>query len=370
MRRDSQRVDWLLIGVAIAGIACALFAAAMMRRIESTIDGRNFGYTPNPEATRQFLAELDKPRFAQAGAEVVAKAQGKDAFLWRFADKAHREVYGQPFGPWKQGIGDCVSMGWAMGSFVGQSVDHALGRLPAPPLLVATEAIYGGSRCESRGITYAGYSDGSYGAAAARWCAGMKSGIGGILYRQDYGNGADLRVYDPARAKEWGAYGCGGKNDAGRLDKLANEHRARNVALIETVEQCAASLESGFPVVICCGLSFSTTRDEDGFAKRTPQGWAHCQCAIAVRYAKNAAGTMRNPRDGILIINSWGSNWQGGGKNPADQPDGSYWITFEDAQRALSEGDSFSIAGVDGFRFRELDHGGWVQPPIETISNR
>lgn len=370
MRRDSHGIDWRIIGIALVFIACAVLAGMMARSLDRTIQGNNFGYTPNPEATRQFLRELDKPRFAQAGAEVVAKAAGRDAFLWRYADKAHREVYGKPFGPWKQSIGDCVSFGWGMGSYVGQCVDYSLGRLPAPPLLVATEAIYGGSRCESRGVSFAGYSDGSYGAAAARWCAGMKSGIGGILYRQDYGNGADLRVYDGSRAKAWGAYGCGGKDDGGRLDKLANAHRARNVALIETVEQCAASLESGFPVVICCGLSWSTLRDADGFAARTPQGWAHCQVAIGVRYAKNANGTMKNPRDGIAIINSWGSNWQNGGKNPADQPDGCYWISFADADRALREGDSFSIAGVDGFKFRTLDHGGWVQPPIDSLSNR
>lgn len=193
MQRASHGIDWRLVAVAVVGIACAVFAGAMMRGIESTFfRGNNFGYTPNPEATRQFLRELDKPFFAQAGADVIAKAQGRDAFLWRYADKSHREVYGKPFGPWKQGIGDCVAFGWGMGSYVGQAVDHSLGRLPAPPLLVATEAIYGGSRCESRGVSFAGWSDGSYGAAAARWCAGMKSGIGGILYRQDYGPGAEI----------------------------------------------------------------------------------------------------------------------------------------------------------------------------------
>ena len=48
------------------------------------------GYVPNPEGVREFLAELDQPLFRGAAPEVVAKAQGKDTFLFRSAVKAHQ----------------------------------------------------------------------------------------------------------------------------------------------------------------------------------------------------------------------------------------------------------------------------------------
>ena len=87
--------------------------------------------------------------------------------------------------------------------------------------------------------------------------------------------------------------------------------------------------------------------------------------ACSLKYAANngpgSATPMKNPRDGILILNSWGS-YVGGGKHPADQPDGSFYITRQDAEALLAHGDSFVIGSVDGFRYRDLDHAGWLQP--------
>lgn len=359
MQRDERALVAAVLLIAAAAVALYWVPVGPAPATEQ------FGYVPDPKATAEFLRELPQPLFADAGAEIMREAKGRDTFLWRLADKAHQQVYAQPFGPWKQGIGDCVAFGWGMGSYVGTAVDWSTGAIPEPPLLVDTSGIYGGSRCESRGIEFAGWSDGSYGAAAARWVAGLKNGTGGILYRKKYG-AIDLTEYDPQRSKEWGAYGCGGRGNT-TLDKIANQHTARGVALIRNFDEAAAAIEAGMPVVVCCGLSWSTTRDADGFAARTPQGWAHCQCIIGVRYAKNgAAAGMKNPRDGLAVINSWGARWQGGGKNPADQPDGCYWITREDADAALKGGDSFCIAGVNGWRWRDINHTDWqAQPPAD-----
>lgn len=93
-------------------------------------------------------------------------------------------------------------------------------------------------------------------------------------------------------------------------------------------------------------------------------------CIIAVKYAansgKNSEPPMKNPRDGVLVINSWG-NYQQGGKHPPDQPDGSFWITRRDAEIILAQSDSFVIGGVGGFIYRDLHHGQWlgVQPAEE-----
>jgi hypothetical protein len=345
----------ILVGIRSAGMLETSIGSA----------GGNFGYTPDPEATRAFLGELEHPLFRDAGREVIAQAKGKDAYLYRYADKAHRAVYGTPFGPWNQGpVGTCVSFGWAMGSFVGQSVDWAQGQLPHPPKLVATEPLYAGSRTAARlpPVAFAGWSDGSYGAAAARWVSGQckEEGIGGILFREKYGE-TDLTTYSTSLSKQWGAYGC-----PKSLAIEANKHTARAVAMCEDWASLTAALESGMCVPICSNVGFAgQDRDADGFLRRSGS-WGHCMCIIAVKYAANdgkgSEPRMKNPRDGVCVMNSWGSSWVRGGKHPADQPDGSFWITRQDAEIILAQRDSFVIGSVNGFAYRDLDHGAFFAP--------
>lgn len=355
----SRPQAWTWSAVAFV-VAMAILGAVVEHYTHKAVEGveGRFGYTPNPEGTRQFLAELDQPLFSDAAREVIKNAKGVDTFLYRYADKAHRQVYGKPYGPWKQGIGDCVSFGWAMGSYVGQCVDWANGELAEPPKLVATEPLYSGSRTAGRlpPVTQAGFSDGSYGGAAARWVSGKCKDptVGGILFRDKY-NGVDLTTYSPQRAKEWGNVLCGGGPSGLALARLANTHTAKNVALVKSFDEAAASIESGYCVPVCSGVGFSSQRDADGFAPR--QGsWAHCMCFIAVRYKAN-----EGKRDGLLCMNSWGV-FNAGPKWPADQPDGSFWVSRETVDVMLSGQDSFAIGGVNGFRYRDLDHGGWMQP--------
>lgn len=364
MQRDSS-LPWRLAAAAVLlGLAfLAAYRSAVAFRGRGAAAGESFGYIPDPEATRAFLGELKHPLFRDAGAEVIAQAKGKDAYLYRYADKAHRAVYGTPYGPWNQGPhGSCVSFGWAMASFVGQSTDWAMGQLPHPPKLVATEPIYGGSRTAGRlpPVKFAGWSDGSYGAAAARWVAGLKNGQGGILYREKYGD-TDLSVYSIPLSKEWGAYGV-----PEPLAVEAHKHTARAVALVETWDGLAAALESGMCVPICSNVGFANQdRDADGFLRRN-SSWSHCMCVIGVKYAansgKNGEPPMQNPRDGALVMNSWSAGWVKGGKHPPDQPDGSFWITKADAEIILAQRDSFVIGSVNGFAYRDLDHGGFFLP--------
>jgi hypothetical protein len=368
----SQGKAWSWSGLAFV-IVSAFVGALVYRytnKVAAHIEG-NFGYVPDPAATREFLRQLEKPTFRQAGADVIAGAKGQDAYLYRYADRAHKAVYGTPFGPWNQGqAGTCVSFGWAMGSYIGQCVDWSTGQLPHPPLEVATEPIYGGSRTEGRlpPVSFAGFSDGSYGAAAARWVSGLKNGHGGILYRQKY-DGADLTTYSIPLSRQWGAYGV-----PGQIAKEANAHTAKAVALIETWQGLCAAIESGMPVPICSNVGFANQdRDADGFVRRSGS-WGHCMVVIAVKYAKNSGTNgepkMENPRDGVLVLNSWGPNWIKGGKHPSDQPDGSFWITRADAEAILSQGDSFVIGG-NGFRYRDLNNGEWLAPvPVESLSRK
>lgn len=345
----------------LAGVMISLLGWAVTRAFEDLADRvrtqvQNYGYTPNPEGVRQFLGELEHPTFRDAGREVIQQAKGADTFPYRAALKAHQAVYQKPFGPWNQGdAGTCVSFGWAMGSYISQCVDWTQGRLAKPPPEVATEPIYGGSRTAARlpPITINNGGDGSYGAAAARWVSGLKNGQGGILYREKYGD-FDLTRYSIPVSRQWGRTGV-----PLELAKKANEHKAQQVALVETWEGLCAALESGYCVPICSNVGFARTsvRDKDGFLPRGGN-WSHCMVCIAVRYAKNDG-----KRDGILVLNSWGGSWVTGPKWPSDQPDGSFWISKEDAIAIISQGDSFAIGGVDGFKYRDLNHFDWMERP-------
>lgn len=302
-----------------------------------------FGYTPNPAESRRFVGTLPA-RDLRTQAPGLFNRGSVDVFLYRALNDAHLAFYGRPFAVESQGIGDCVSWGWKHGADTHLAVMWKTGD-SSEWREAATESIYGGSRCEAAGRSYAGFSDGSYGAAAAKWVKDW-----GIVFRKPYDDfGFDLSKYSAARAKDWGAYGNGGRNDSGKFDEEARKHPVRHVALVRTFEEAAAAIASGYPVPVCSGQGFSERRDSQGFA--APSGrWSHCMCFVGVRFAP----------DGLLCLNSWGTKWITGPKWPDDQPDGSFWVDRRTAESMLSGSDSFAVSGYAGFPYRDLKHGDWV----------
>ena len=258
----------------------------------------------------------------------------------------------------KQGIGDCVSHGFEFGCTVVHAVDIILKRLHwlwnGP---YATEPIYGGSRVEARGLRpgQGGWSDGSYGGAAAKWLTKW-----GALLRQDYSGATgnlehDLRVYSPKKASQWGNWGCGGQADAEKLDVIAKERPVKSAHLVKSFAEAAASIENGYPVPVCSNQGFGS-RGKDGFAP--PSGeWMHCMCFAGVRY----------DIPGLLLVNSWGNSWGTTAPfYPANYPHVeivkcSAWVKADVATRMLAAWeDSFALAGIDGLKRREIDWSrGW-----------
>lgn len=372
MLRD-DRLSWRELAAAVLLLVAAIVGARSWRAIEDSLDGRlarNFGWRPDPAATNELLAELgDKKYFAQAAPEAMQESKPRDTFLYRAMYAAHQAAYGRPWEPPRQSIGDCVSFGAASAVFCADSLDWQLGKLPAPPLLPATEAVYGGSRVEARGKSgdgaspLGGWSDGSTGSAAARWLRDW-----GVVYRKRYDDlGIDLTTYSGDRAKSWGAYGNGGQGDKGRLDAVAKQHPCRHVVLVRNWDELVAAIHAGFPVTIASSIGFASgDRDADGFCAARST-WMHQMCVVATRFAANAGPETKNPRDGALILNSWG-RYLAGGKFPADQPEGSFWAARADIERILSQGDSWAIGSVDGWKFRNIHHGEWLMPAVETLT--
>lgn len=331
-----------------------------------------FGWQPDPEGVREFLAELGEKRFfSQAAPEAMAKAERIDTFLYRAMAKAHQARYGRPWVCEKQGIGDCVAWGAMHAVWCSESISWDLGQMPEPPLIPSTEAIYGGSRVEARGRNgdglspVGGWSDGSYGGAAAKWLRDW-----GVVYRQPFEDlGHDLTTYSADRAKQWGAYGNGGQNDRGRLDTLAKKHPARHVVAVRTWDELVAAITAGFPVTIASNQGFASRTDESGVL--AAQGtWMHQMCIVGIRFADKAPPGVRAV-DAALVLNSWGTKWISyAGRYPADQPDGSFWATRPVVERILGQNDSYAIGDIKtGFKWRDIHHGNWLAPgPIEALS--
>lgn len=366
MSRDNERILTRILTLVVAGLLTAV-AARYVHRWLDRVEAVNYGYTPNPEGVREFLAELDRPFFADAAPEAMAKAERVDTFLYRSMDRAHRARYGKPFTAWRQGIGDCVSFGAAGAVYCSEAISWDLGQMAEPPFVPSTESIYGGSRVEARNrpgdgaSPVGGWSDGSYGGAAARWLRDW-----GVVYRQPFPEfGYDLTTYDADRAKRWGAYGNGGQNDRGQLDQVAKKYPARHVVAIRTWDELVAAISSGFPVTIASSQGFANRTDESGVLPASGT-WMHQMCIVGIRFADKAPEGVRKV-DAALVLNSWGTKWISyAGKYPADQPDGSFWATRPVIEGILRQDDSYAIADIKtGFKWRDIHHGNWLDQPAQ-----
>jgi hypothetical protein len=224
----------------------------------------------------------------------------------------------------------------------GSSASRASGGRPRPRRSTAARA------SKPRGASRGGYSDGSYGGAAAKWVHDW-----GALFRQPYPElGFDLTHYDSSRAKSWGNFGCGGSGDKGQADGEAKKHPVRSVALVKNFRGGGRGDQRRLSGARLLGPGlFSSKRDKaEGFA-RASGSWSHCMCFIGVRH----------DRPGLLCLNSWGPNWISGPKWPEDQPDGSFWVEAATATRMLKGEDSFAVSAYEGFPYRDLKHGDWVR---------
>jgi len=334
----------------LAVIAAAAYAAWLLAGA-SQFSGR-FGYTPDAAGAREFAREAGS--FREVGAEALEKAAHKDVFLYRYANESHRRAYGRDWKCLDQGdAGTCVSFAFALASYTAQAVDHLEGRQPDPPPAVATEPIYGGARTAGVGRNAHTGGDGATGFGAARWLSGNCPGrpdIGGVLYRQSYGP-FDLSAYSIPLSRQWGRSGV-----PAELARLAFKTKATRVANVTTWDELVASLGRGSPVVLASNVGYGRldnrmpVRDAQGFLARG-KAWGHAMVVTATRH----------DREGALIQNSWGASWCSGPKWPPDQPDGSFWADRVNVQAALSQGDCWAVGGIDGFAWRELDHGIWLE---------
>lgn len=295
----------------------------------TTNDSQLGGWVHDPAEVDRIMGTLPMPLCGAAAQSILGSGKGKKGLLHQAVVK----VVGQfPTYP-AQEIGDCVSHGYRTCIDVLKCVEIALrGEAEQWKAETATEPIYGGSRVEVGGGKIRG--DGSVGAWAAKWISEW-----GVLSRLVYGS-TDLTTYSGKRAKQWGDRGV-----PDELEAAAKEHPVSTVSLVQSYEEARDLIVNGYPIAVCSNQGFTSTRDSEGFA--SPRGsWAHCMAFIA------ADDEYRRP--GLLCMNSWGPDWIGGPKRHG-QPDGSFWVDADVADRMLRRGDSFALSQFLGYPSQDLD---------------
>lgn len=297
------------------------------------------GWINDPVATKQYASKVGSLQ-----SYGLYCGEQRDVFLWKPLLKCKPT--------WKrgaQGIGDCVSWGAELCATMLLAIQAELGTSEWVEE-AATEPLYGLGRVEIPGRGNGGFSDGAVGA----WVADALHKYG-ILLRLDYstqtGNKEhDLRVYSSDKAKQWGNYGCGGRNDKGALDAIARKYPVKNVAQIQNMEQCISAISNGYPVSIASSAGFGQMkRDQSGIVRRSGT-WQHQMMIGGIKWV--------NGKPLSRIFQSWG-NTCGTSNDPGIEDmeisKCSWWATEEDVSWILRSGDCWSYADAEGFPPRKLD---------------
>lgn len=303
----------------------------------------NFGWIENQDETDKIVASLPFPTLMQSGADLSYNQT--NTFLYEIV----RKVKGMDLDPGPQGIGDCVSWGYAGGVDTVACVqiyqklqDANLLAAPDPEdeasiikraeiLEIfeeqATEAIYALSRCEV-GKQWNSYSDGSVGSWAAK-----ATTVFGNISRPALIRAGLPGKYDSKRAKLWGAKGL-----PDNLEPIAKENTVKSVTLVKSYDEAAAAIQNyKAPVIICSSRGFTMKRDSQGFC--APSGtWQHCMKLLATRW----------DRPGGCILQSWGPN-SPSGPLMFNQPTNSFWADADVIDKMLRQGDSFILNGFKGY---------------------
>lgn len=261
----------------------------------------------------------------------------KAVFLWERYEKV------RPLVPHNQRSGTCVSRGFHMAA--QHSYYNALtggtaqgdGRIE-----IAYEPIYIGSR------VYVGKSqingEGSSGAWAGQWCAGV-NGVGGLCLRQPYKT-VDLTLSD----EPWCVKNS---NRGGGLpaDILAEcQKHTCSVKRVRNNTEIADAIASRFGVARCWDTLFGD-RDNNGFSHPSSTG-AHCQAVIGVF-------VMKSGKTGYIELQSWNDQPRGprtlryaGGEIML--PVGCYAVSEDDYLRAQQSAwwEAFCLNVKPGQEFR------------------
>lgn len=314
------------------------------------------GWRENPRGVEAVINDpaVKHPVFNVAARNVLANYTKKDTHLWAYLTWAFPN-----YRRGAQALGSCVGWGAELACTILTCKHAKKKNRKSLALEVSTESCYGGSRCEARGKTFAGWSDGSYGAAAAKFVNEW-----GVLYRKNYaeitGNPEhDLRKYDGKKEKNWGAYGNGGQNDKNKLDEVAREHPVKTISQVNSFDDVAAAIAgSQASVTIASNYGAGSMRRNKYGECGWTSNWSHQMMLSAIRFGQ---------RPGALCMQSWGPNSASGpmgdeytenlppGGTPKNIAGFSWWVPAEIVDRICRSGDCWAMSDLSGWRIDKAD---------------
>jgi hypothetical protein len=171
--------------------------------------------------------------------------------------------------------------------------------------------------------------------------------------RQNYADlGFDLSRYSGGTAGKWGS-----SPPPDKITEVGRLHLIRTATQLNSFEAVRDMLANGYGISTCGGEGFSNQRDENGVSRQ--QGsWAHAMAAIGAD-DRDIVKTHYRTRGLVLILNSWGPNWNSGPRRVMgtnfDIPLGSFWARWEDVSRR-------SLIALSGAN-------GWPRKSLPEISN-
>lgn len=271
----------------------------------------------------KLLSESKYPYFGSAAQAIAGSGKGKVALafksLLRFDIRSFNE---------RQVTGDCVSHATRNAVDITRVCQIMAGSPESFMVRSATEGIYGFRGHGGQGMTCE---------RAVRFV----TTDGGVLLRKKYDK-YDLSNYNGRLGAAWGRSGV--PKD---LIILAKENQVQTASNIKSVEEARDAIYNGYGVFFCSGLGFSSTRDNNGIAKRSGS-WAHAMSFIAMDDTRELFDETL-----FLIQNSWGV-WNNGPKR-LGQPDGSFWVRQSVAESIIAVGSTWALSNVDGFPAQKIN---------------
>lgn len=168
----------------------------------------------------------------------------------------------------------------------------------------------------------------------------------GFLVRKPYHDlGIDLTQYTERTIRLGGSKAPGKKWLA-----ESSKYIARTATVLKGREQVRAFLAAGYGVMNCSGMSFDRTRNEDGFSRQTPQGWAHAQSYWG--YDDRPDTVQKYGQALVLWCNSW-NRWNTGPRTVRgtniEIPHGCFWTLASTIDRASN----IALSSVAGWPRRQ-----------------
>jgi hypothetical protein len=292
------------------------------------------------------------------GANVAAEngmtgaGEGRLVIPFTFVEKLYPGVWPGA----AQQRGDCVSHDTKNAALttmccdvVAGKPDEVTGIVEGAPEIPAAGISQGGLSSEAI-YWYRGYNGDGWSCEAAASVAIQKSAL---WLRQSYPElGIDLTKYSGSLAGKYGS-----RSPPAEITEFGRKHLVRTATRLRTKEERRDFLANGYGISTCGGESWSSSRDENGYSKRTSAGWAHAFAQIGF---DDRPETKEKYGDSLeLMLNSWGI-WNSGGRKILGTdiliPNGAWWARSRDVQNRTF----IALSGTNGWPSKKL-------PPVQLV---